>query len=304
MFDIKKIIINLENRPNRLINTINELSKVGLSDEIIRINACNNIFANKIKFNFINEEVYNNIKNPKNTFMISNFKALGCAISHLKCWKYIINNNINHAFIIEDDIEINDVSQFMFDYHNLLELVNSNKLNKSLFVSFNSKQINLSLCKTCIRYNNLSNLQNKNKFEIISKPLKGAHFYYLNYNMALLLYSEIKQFTYQIDIHIGNIAKKSLNSKFYNLNTKSIIQSKKFKSDIQFCSINPKQISISLKLSSDISNIIYDFIPNIYKIKFFNEEYIDRNTFNNIELTIQNLNYNDINNIPIQELYV
>ena len=129
MINIKKFVINLENRPKRLIHTLKELKKVNLSKEVTRIEACNKKNAEKLKFNFINKEIKNNIKNTNNTFMIHNYNALACAISHISTWQYIIDINISFL-IIEDDIKINNVNQFNYDYNDLIDLIKNIKYNK------------------------------------------------------------------------------------------------------------------------------------------------------------------------------
>ena len=61
---------------------------------------------NLLNSKYINNDIFNNIKNLTSTFLISSFKNLACAISHIKSWEYVILNKIPHAIIIEDDIEI------------------------------------------------------------------------------------------------------------------------------------------------------------------------------------------------------
>jgi hypothetical protein len=87
---------------------------------------------NKITSEFYDLE---NIQNIENTLIMPNYSAVGCAISHRKCWKYIIDNNINDCIIVEDDIEITDEKLFDIDMNYL-----SHKINNTptpLFISFN-----------------------------------------------------------------------------------------------------------------------------------------------------------------------
>ena len=105
--NLQIILINLANRPKRLINTLKELRKCGLSQNVIRIEACDSESAKEQKFKYISEKSYNNIERElKSTIVLPTWGAVGCAISHYKAWEFIDKNNIKLCLIIEDDIQI------------------------------------------------------------------------------------------------------------------------------------------------------------------------------------------------------
>ena len=257
---INKLIINLYNRPSRLIHTINELRKVNLSDYIIRIEACTKNDAEKNKDQYISLKAYRNIKNTKCTTIIPNLAACACAMSHIKCWKYIVDNNITHSYIIEDDIEITNIDLFKLNIHLKKNIINLNNNNK-LFISFNSNIVKL---------NNFpdTSIEDYSNIKKINGLLVGTHFYYINYNMAKYLLTSCINITYQIDIEIGIIALKKYYCdyiKFLNIDTKCIRQSKKFNSDIQYYMISINELNNILRFPKEVNAIIFKFIPDHLK---------------------------------------
>ena len=257
---ISKLLINLHNRPERLVNTIKELRKVGLSDNIIRIEACTPEEADEIKYEYLSKLAFNNIKNVKSTTIIPNLNALACAKSHIKCWQYMIDYDIKEAYIIEDDIHILNAAIFKLDMNYILNEIRKNlkNISKKILITFNSNKLNNDLFQYYPgyagesepsitwrfinnQYTNTTNIiNNSNNSTYCSKiegPIIGTHFYYINNNMAKLLLKNTKTLTYQIDITIGLLARKlSEWGKiiFMNYHTKSIKQTKKFESDIQY----------------------------------------------------------------------
>ena len=300
---MQKIVINLHNRPKKLLHTLNELRKVNLSDLIILFEAKTPEYAKSNFHNILHKDAYQNIKNTRSTTIIPNFKAVACALSHISCWKYIIDNNINDCIIIEDDIEIKDPELFKMEYANFTQTVKSNSSGKPLFITFNSKNFPCNFDAYPYYDTNYINPYGLNGFRTINKPFTGLHFYYLNRRMAKFLWSNIKLIKYQLDIEIGLLAAKRaypLNNDiiFCNLHTKTIIQSKKFKSDIQYYPISIEELGNILKLPDEIIRIIYEFIPNCYKMIRSDENftlypYENHNNNNIIMNILQSYQYNN-----------
>ena len=109
------LLINLHNRPDRLIHSLNELKKIGLSKEVTRIEACNVPKAKQKISEYISITAYQNIIDTKSTCILPNYSSVGCAISHINCWKYIVKNNIQNCIIAEDDNEIVNPNSFKFE---------------------------------------------------------------------------------------------------------------------------------------------------------------------------------------------
>ena len=257
MENIKKIVINLEKNHDRFFNTLKELKKVGLSDMISRFDAMTPSRVKNTQFKYITVDAYNNIKNVNSTLILPNLNAVACAMSHIKVWYYILNNGIENALIMEDDIEITDSYLFKIFYTDIVKIINSTHKYNPLLITFNSIPIN-------------KKYKINNCIEEIKEPFCNLHFYYINNKMAQFLAKNIDRLKYQIDIEVGLLSKMD-RCKFLNVSSDCVIQSKKFKSDIQFYRITPLEISKIFKLPIEICNIIYKFIPKCFKEKRCNQ---------------------------------
>lgn len=297
-----KLIINLHNKYKKLVHTYQELEKVNLNDITTRIIACNEVEAKTNGYKYLTPKAYANIKNLKSTVIIPNYRALACAMSHIKCWKYIIDNNIEDCLIIEDDVEITDIELFKINYNNINEIIKKNKNNKALFITMNSKLIELNDIYDDIynssgilinKYNDGKNIYYKENIKQICNVFTRTHFYYVNNKMAKIFYNELNNIDYQIDIEIGLLAKKYryyYDKLFLNIQTNSIIQSKNFISSVQFYNITINEIISIFNINYDVASLIYDNIPDIYKKKKEdnNINNINRNNRNNL---IDNITY-------------
>jgi GR25 family glycosyltransferase involved in LPS biosynthesis len=299
-----KIIINLPNRPERLIHTLDQLRKVNLSDFIILFEAKTPEYAKSNFHRILDKDAYRNIINTISTTIMPNFNAVACAISHINCWKYIIDNNLDECLIIEDDIEFNDPELFKIEYYRFIERISSFD-NNHLFVTFGSKIFPCNFDRT--PYRNYESYKKPsydyNGFDIIKNPFTGLHFYYLNKSMAKFLYSNIKRLKYQIDLEIGILAAKYFHFgqyndfKFRNFNSIEIKQSNKFKSDIQYHPISIEELkNIFDKIPSGMVCTIYNYIPNCYKINRLDENHTiyQNNEANEVSrlLNSEPINYN------------
>ena len=215
MSEYNNYLINLSNRPERLINSLKQLKKVGLSDYLVRIEAYDQKMSKKEISEYLSLEGYDNIKNLKNIFNIPNLNALGCAISHIKCWEYISDKATKNNFIFEDNIKITDSVAFKIDLKKLKSIVEEN-YNIPIFITFNSRQLVFS--------NKFFTSNLDECLEKIKNPFIGLNFYYINVRMARLLLRHLKTITRQIDIEIGLLANKinSSRNEFSIFKTNSI----------------------------------------------------------------------------------
>tara|TARA_B110000208_G_scaffold150585_1_gene181874 strand:+ start:264 stop:1088 length:825 start_codon:yes stop_codon:yes gene_type:complete len=262
------LLINLKGEKGRLINAIDELYSIEQSDSIIRIEACDKKKAEAISYQYISQKAEENIKNPICTGILPNYSAVGCAISHIKCWRYILDNNLESGLIVEDDIKINDVKKFKNNLWNINIFINNHK-DKNLFLVFNSRRVNN---KNNYNYNDYNcsndfNLKNNN-FDKIKDMFIGTHFYYINRNMAKFLHEKIINMDYQIDLEIGKLAGQYFWDKtnlFINYNTNALTINNKFKTSIQFYVISINELIEIFSISEDIANCIYQYIPYCFK---------------------------------------
>ena len=263
--EIDKFIINLNNRSDRLLNSLKELKKADLHHNIHLFDAENEVTAAEYSHKYISAKAYQNILNPKNSIVLPNFKSLACANSHIKVWNIINEKNIEEALIIEDDIKIINKKLFQVELNNLLNFLKTRQHN-SYLVTFNST---LSFKWGNVTHTSI-NLDNVycNNIEKIKCPFIGLQFYYVNIKMIKYLLKNIGILTYQLDVSIGLLSKKDIfsSNKFYNYKTDSITEDRQFISDVQFYHIIPKNISKIFKFPIEIGTAIYQFIPSMYKL--------------------------------------
>lgn len=248
------IIINLKNNIKRRESIIKELRKSNLFDFITIFNAVDKKKAKKNMNKYVSYNVIKNIENIKSTTIIPTLGAVGCAISHFKCWERIVSYNMEHTFIVEDDSIIYDIDKFKFSINSIKHL------NKKLL---NTKNIFVSLNKEFAGTNNSFNkINDLNHF-------RETNFYYINKRMAIFLIRSLLPLTYQIDLSIYNLSKNSYskyNSVFLNLYNSGVRQDKeKFKSDVQYKFYKKIDIYFLLKKKFNLDNgiciNIHSFLP-------------------------------------------
>ena len=112
--NIPKFIINLKQNDKRLHKTLKEIEKINFDNFYTIFKAVDTKYVETHFFDYISINAYNNILNPKSTTILHNLSSVACAISHINVWKHIIENNIKHCFIIEDDLKITNHNMFKF----------------------------------------------------------------------------------------------------------------------------------------------------------------------------------------------
>lgn len=124
------LYINLKRRPDR-DKHMRELLKTVQLTKITKIEAIDgktlireNINNNDITSEGINDAFDNNQK----IYIPLTIGAIGCALSHKKCYQYIIDNNIDCCLILEDDVQLDP------NFNNLLKcLLNEIPKNFDIF---------------------------------------------------------------------------------------------------------------------------------------------------------------------------
>ena len=268
-------LINLNERPERLANTISQLEQVNLDNIIIRQKAYDPDKAKSIKHQYINEDIEFNISDQlTNMKVLPTWGALGCAISHFQCWKNIVEMNLEYAIILEDDNQIIDESKFKYRYNAANDLMKRN----------NDIKLLISLCSKTQENYRISYINND---ENLYKPVGdfiGTSFYFINYNAAKYLLRTIP-IKYQIDIHISRIVSQSNNDKFRCLIYKNsgIVQSENFKSDVQYHFLTINELHILFKYTpTEMLEKIYFFLP--HKEDFRTDDlYYDYNNYYNYD---------------------
>ena len=265
LINIPKFIINIKQNKKRLQSTLHELQKILFDDFYTIINA---ITPKDIQNpeEYIDYKTYMNILNPTQSIMLPTFGSLACALSHMKVWKHIVQNNIKEAFIIEDDIMITNKVKFKFDLQMMYQFIHNT--DSKLFFTFGSKHFK-KLYSRYYRYDEPFTIQQQNDSKEpitqISGPIIGTHFYYVNKDACLYFLNHIQKIKYQIDIEIGLLSHR-LN--MYNLNTSAIQQNKTFKSNVQLPLLSLEEVHDLFKSrlkSKYITRMIFSYIPYLFR---------------------------------------
>jgi GR25 family glycosyltransferase involved in LPS biosynthesis len=170
VMNLCKIVINLKRRPDRLIKFMNVCPFMNVNilyafDGSNLLNEKDNLKANQLK----------NINNGE----------IGCFISHIRCYEYMIKNNIEYMLIFEDDCNFCD--NFINKLNNVLIEYNEYKLNNKkvdiLYIGgrfqpnfFTKTQNCLKISDNLVKHinnNDRSNLDRTTHSYIISKYTAG-----------------------------------------------------------------------------------------------------------------------------------
>jgi hypothetical protein len=96
--DLKILYVNLDRRPERNSNIINELKRLDLKGK--RISAIDGQnFSKEDQMYWMNRKNFNSLSRDPNKV----FGRVGCYLSHLKLMKYALDNNIEPLLVLEDD---------------------------------------------------------------------------------------------------------------------------------------------------------------------------------------------------------
>lgn len=280
--DPQIIVINLLKNQDRMENILNELNKVNLCENIVRINAINAKKAYNLRHQYFTQDVEDNIDHLKSTITIPTWGAAGCAISHINTWKYIYKNKIELALIFEDDTEISNTNDFNYCY-NLAKNIYRNKIQNNSAANFKPFFFSFLSYTASPIYK----FENRNMFDFSNDSFFiGTSCYMVNYDFCLFMNNQLMPITNQIDIELA----KYLNSNKYNYNKRDIylfnkksgvIQSNKFNSDAQYYFINLEELIWALyDIPNEIVKIIFSHLPckeNIQDTYYYN--FYDYNKF-------------------------
>jgi len=178
------LVINLEKREDRWKNVLTQLEKINpILDKIYKIKATDDVSAEKQKYNYICKKTHENIIDTKSTTIMPTWGALGCAISHIFCWKYIVDKNIEYALVCEDDIYIKN-SDLAFDifesYHFIREQEIKHLFNNIIFFDADTSKSTYKL------FDNIYNL-----YKITSGYITKSHLYLINKHCAEFMINNI-----------------------------------------------------------------------------------------------------------------
>lgn len=264
---MKKRIINLNSYIISLDKNISEFKEYSiLKPEIVT-----GINGKTLRSDLIDLRYFNNNLLPKS--------VIGCALSHIKCWKKHKLKSNNYSLILEDDFFIKDKSL----------LNNLDKIIK-FYISQAPKDFDIlylgSISGNLIR--NCFNILNKvNDFKIINSYIYrpvislGLHSYILSDSGIIKLLNNIEnnKITFHLDYYIQTLSSKNVINT-YITNPRIFYQTSTY----------------NLNISQNISNI---------KCPFFNEYFIDEYVSLNYLLNVSLFTFHEINiNLWIIFLFV
>ena len=325
MNNINVLVINLKNRKKRRKNVLNELKKVFNIKQIKVFEAVNKERA-KENMHYLHTSAYKNINNnTTSTCIIPTWGALGCALSHINCLKWISKNynENNYYLIVEDDIKITNVNLFKIKLMTAISIYKKNNFNGELpnNNTYNfSKNYKKYAIMVFLGFNHSINRSKKYDIDLynINKKFIGAHCYFVNKYACDIILNKIFPIKYQIDIQYSFLNYRYNNRtneyylNMYNLINNGIIQDSTFESDVQYTIITLMQLKKIFKMLPDeLCNKIFNYIIDLEYIR--NNDYINqnnnRNSLHEISFNVdndlyQNTYYNsNLTNILQQSTY-
>jgi GR25 family glycosyltransferase involved in LPS biosynthesis len=216
IFD-KIIYINLDRRPDRNLNVIEQIKKLGLTEITERFSAIDGtkIDMNNVDTNIITQDGINFAKKSDIIYTHLTVGAIGCAMSHRAIYQKIIDENINSCLILEDDITIDN--KFNEKIKIIENYIKQNRLDYDLFF---------------LGFHHTAKYDNTNKYKIVY-----GLFGYIVTNKGAKKLLNLFPLTYQIDTEISRNTDK-INIYGVNVSNKIILSdesqySYKFGTDIQ-----------------------------------------------------------------------
>ena len=167
-------IISLKSSLNRRLSIINRLKYTNIKEYTIIDAVDGNTELGKYNFKLMPNWVDPIFKRKINV------GEIGCFLSHYFIWKYIVDNNINHALILEDDCvfmdsfntdfeEILEINPILYDYFTLGRRANNNEYN--LGPEFVLNNINDNYVIPKYSYNNHSYILTNSGAKILANDL-------------------------------------------------------------------------------------------------------------------------------------
>jgi len=162
----KTFIINLLHDNDRKNDMIKKLKEINITSFEF-VNAINgHTDLSKCDFKVINNW-YNYML--KRTITVG---EIGCALSHYNIWKYIVDNNIDRALILEDDV------LFLNDFNKMLKIIEQLKMKYDIFY--------LSRNPLNKYFKNMDEIE-INDYVLECKSSYNAHSYIITYECANIL---------------------------------------------------------------------------------------------------------------------
>lgn len=179
------LYINLDRRPDRNDHVKKLLLKHNLYDISTRIDAVdgNKLDLQNISPYLVTKQGIDDAMNGKKLYTMLTKGGIGCALSHRKCYQYIVDNKINRCLVLEDDCYLDD------DFNKKLR-----DLENNIPADFDILFLGHHVAYTDYDY--------KNVFYFTPNKIYGLFGYIITYKGASKLLEHVFPITKQIDTEI------------------------------------------------------------------------------------------------------
>jgi len=230
---MKVYLINRADRPKRLLHALDQLRKVGLHQNVTRIEACTPEIAKQNKHTWYSERAVRNIeRGGERSDLIPTWGAAACARSHMMCWRdtFKTMTATDTVLILEDDIECTDPDRFQFAFQKARRVIQQT-LDDYQVIQARRPILWLFGASACDPTQPMDDTTVK-----IQNIFCGLHCYLCNYEAIKYLLQYIHEVDFQLDLHISKLTFNSdhqFRLCIYNTPEAGVIQSKRFSTDTQ-----------------------------------------------------------------------
>lgn len=183
---MKYLCINLNKDKYRYNKFMKMMEKINLKD-VVRIEG---VVGKNVPIEQVNKMMTIYAKNvltrklPRETHEHFNtYGALGCYLSHVKCWRYIVDNDLDNAIIFEDDAVVN-LTNFYKNFSPIMKELQDEKADVCFLGYINRTKLN-------IYSNNLYKLDDM---------IFQAHAYYISNHGARILLNNC----FPVEMHVDS----------------------------------------------------------------------------------------------------
>jgi len=176
---------------------IKQLEEINLDDFIIRHKiVTEDELSNESKLNLskiIDRSCYHNINtSTKSARILPKLSSVAYVYSHLKCWRYIVDWKLDNVLIINEDLEIVNNQNFIFDISSSIHFIN-NSINK------NQPRI--------IMINPYDKILKQEIYELKGDDIVNTNCYIINSKGADFLIKNMMPFKFCLGIQLSKIIK-------------------------------------------------------------------------------------------------
>lgn len=131
----------------------------------------------------------------------------GIMMSHMKCWRYIVENNLDYALILEDDFKLSVTEKELVNYSNKLVTSAPSSWDVILLGYFMGDFVGNDLfTKIVMRLRNIHGEQKDiNRYLFKPSTWGGAHGYLLSQRGAQKLINTFPKATYHVDFEMARL---------------------------------------------------------------------------------------------------